>query len=109
MDNRRNTKPWTFIEEAALKQLYGTMPSDELAAHFDRSEQSVTNKASELGIATGERLKPRKVRYWKSDEEQLLRRMYQMGMQPATIAEIVDRTEDSIKAKASELGISKNR
>ena len=83
------------------------MPADELAAHFGRSEQSVTNKASEMGIATGERLKPRRVRYWKPDEEQLLRRMYQMGLTAASAAELMDRTEDSVKAKASELGITK--
>lgn len=43
-------RPWTEVEDAVMRELYGTMKAKDIGAELDRTESAVKSRAGKLGI-----------------------------------------------------------
>lgn len=49
---RAAPRPWTSSEDTKLRQIYGTMPADQVALQIGRSKAAVTNRAYDLNLTS---------------------------------------------------------
>lgn len=99
-------KPFTAAEEEKLRQLYpAALWSEILEAVPDRTQQSILSWASQHSIKRElKRGKGGVHRPWSPEEEAILRQRYAADG-PQALAERFSRTSQSIKTRASVLGI----
>lgn len=90
-------RKWTNEEIKFLKENYGKMIYNEIAAVLKRSTQSVSGKARIMKL--GENV------LWKEGEIRFLERSYKNNIPPIKIAEFLNRSYCSVVYKAIRLGL----
>jgi len=94
--------PWTKREVGILRKLYGTMTSTELGKKLGRSSGSVMHQAHRLGF----RYPDEKMgKIWSADEDAKLRELFQQRLNHSKIAEHMNRSVGSTKARLRGLGL----
>jgi hypothetical protein len=92
-------KPWTTVEVARLKELYGTAPVKVILKQFpDRSLGALCQQAHYLGLTEA-------VRPWTRQETEILQEMYPIGGTRAC-RQFLRRSRKAITDRAQLLGIS---
>lgn len=91
-------RPWSDADEARLRELYGTMPAEEIAEQLQRSHLAVLSKASLLGLA--------KKLPWTAQQDDLLRELYPSAAM-AEIEEATGRTAQALRGRAGVLGLKR--
>lgn len=94
-----NGQPWTQDEDAALRRLYGTMKSDELAARIQRSKESLKGRAIRLGLPA------KRARAWSAEEDAIIEREYPSCGWRHVHSLLPHRSPQAIRTRASFLGV----
>lgn len=99
-------KNWAKEELEKLHEHFGEMPTKELRKKYlpNRSEQSISRKASALGIASAKSLD------WTEKDIEKLRENYdRMPIKKLQEKYLPNKSENAIKHKASRLGITSKK
>lgn len=97
---------WTDAELQYLKEAYGRKPLSEIARELDRTGEAIRKRAQQLHLHHALDAKHVASRQWTDDEIQYIKDVY--GRTPASeIAQKLDRTEASIRAKAFKLQLKR--
>ena len=89
---------WTEEKVSELKNIWNTKSLYKIAADFHTTEETIREKASEIG------LEEYKSNRWTKEEEQLLRE-YSKKYVTKTIAKKLGRSYLAVQKKAVKLGI----
>lgn len=95
----RNTK-WTEDELDVLRDMYKTKPISYIMDKLGRSEDSIHVKANRLGLHKDDY-------FWRDEDTSLFLFLYYSGLYHKDIADIMNRTEISIRSKATKLNLSR--
>lgn len=94
------SRPWTEDEDEKFINLYSSGQSlDEIAIKFDRTTKACKSRLTKLRISD--------FRFWSKEDMDILVYMKDQGLKYGKIAEVLGRAEKSCRAKAIELGITK--
>lgn len=98
-------KNWSKSEIKALERNYPRESAESLSKELGRSKYSIYTKASELGIkselcGSGRR--------WNEKETQILREEYS-SKTASEVANLLDRSVDSVKSKAGKMEITERK
>ena len=100
---------WNNAEIAFLRKHYGIMNTNAIARKLNRSMPSVYKQAAKHGLCITSPspidLRPMTRSNWTDDDVKYLRDNYE-GVNASVMADVLGRTVDSIRLKASRLGIS---
>jgi len=108
----RRRKPWTKLENQRLRLLYPKYSNLRLAREFGRTTTAIANRASALGlrkdVSKGYQLPLSDRRNWTGKETVFLLKHYKT-MTFSDIAAAMERSCNSVAAKALRLGLKKNK
>ena len=96
----KQKEKWTEEEDSLLKKYYFDKSANISKLLPDRSKQSITYRASYLGIT--------RFRRWSNEEIEILKEFYPVEGKNV-VNRLPGRSEQTIKAKVSELSIRKAR
>ena len=100
------SRRWTDAELKYLKETYGRKPLSEIARELDRTGEAIRKRAQQLHLHHALDAKRVAPRQWTDDEMQYIKDVH--GHTPASeIAQKLDRTEASIRAKAFKLQLKR--
>lgn len=90
---------WTEAQEALLRERYGKMPNDALAAQLGRTKAAMFSRANLLGLVHGY------IRPFSADETRALDLAFRHGIAIADLAAALDRKACSVSKYATNHGI----
>ena len=96
------TTRWTPEQLARLHSLAGTVPPDELARKVGHTLSSVRTRASREGLFIGSKPAPR----FTIEEDKTLRALWDK-QSTQQIAEALERSASSVRARAALLGLTR--
>lgn len=103
-----HARRWTAADDERLRRLAGTHRLQDLARLLGRTPDALRQRARKLDLAVPSAGGlPRAGQPWTADEDELLR--LHAGLNPASLAELVGRSDRAITIRLAKLGLRAGR